>query len=34
MTATEGVSRVANVMIPASDQDGMLRLYTETLALG
>lgn len=33
MTGTASVSRVANVIIPASDQDGMLRFYTETLGL-
>ena len=31
MTGTAILSRVANVSIPSSDQDAMLRFYTETL---
>ena len=32
-TKTTTVSRIANVIIPVADQDGMLDFYTETLGL-
>jgi predicted enzyme related to lactoylglutathione lyase len=33
MNTTAGLSKVANVIVPAADQDGMLQFYTETLGL-
>jgi catechol 2,3-dioxygenase-like lactoylglutathione lyase family enzyme len=32
-TNTTGVSKVANVIVPVNDQDGMLAFYTEKLGL-